>query len=159
MKKIFFALATVAMLSACGSNQKPAGDADSSNNITTKSTPAQEATDVAKAPAGDAPVMKFEEEAFDFGKIKKGEKVTHAFKFTNTGKTPLIVTNATATCGCTTPTWPKSPIKPGDSGVISVTFDSSSKQPGLQDKQITVEANTNPGANVVHLIGEVVAAK
>ena len=72
MKKIFFVLATAAMLSACGSKQKPAGDADSSSNITTKSTPAQEATDVNKAPAADAPVMKFEEEAFDFGKIKKG---------------------------------------------------------------------------------------
>ncbi|PTR01317.1 uncharacterized protein DUF1573 [Mucilaginibacter yixingensis] len=157
MKKIFFVVVTAAMLAACGSSQQQQAQSNSGDANASSDGKAQLSS--ANANKADAPVMKFEEEAFDFGKIKKGEKVTHAFKFTNTGKTPLIVTNATATCGCTTPTWPKSPIKPGDSGVISVTFDSSSKQPGLQDKQITVEANTNPGANVVHLIGEVVAAK
>lgn len=159
MKTIFLALATAALLSACGSNQKPAENAVDSGNVTTKSTPAQEAATVSNAPVGDAPAIKFEEEAFDFGKIKKGDKVTHEFKFTNTGKSPLIISNATATCGCTTPTWPKTPVKPGDKGVISVTFDSSSKQPGLQDKLITIEANTSPATSTVHLIGEVLAAK
>src|SRR5689334_6348391 len=54
----------------------------------------------------------------DFGKIKLGVPVTHEFKFTNTGKTPLIITNVQASCGCTTPSWTKDPVPPGGSGYI-----------------------------------------
>lgn len=143
MKKIFLAIATVAMLSACGSS----GDKGSATGDSTKVA--------STANTADAPVMKFAQDVFDFGKIKKGEKVTHVYKFTNTGKSPLIISTAHASCGCTTPTWPKAPIKPGDSGEISVTFDSATKSPGLQDKLVTIEANTVPASSVVHLVGEV----
>jgi len=103
----------------------------------------------------NAPVIKFEKESFDFGKIKQGDKVSYAYKFTNTGKSPLIIKSAIATCGCTTPEWkPKTPVLPGQGGVILVTFNSAGKT-GLQDKQITVTANTNPAQSMVHLIGEV----
>lgn len=108
------------------------------------------------ANASNAPAMKFEKDTHDFGKIKMGQKVIYDFKFTNTGKSPLIITDATATCGCTKPEWPKDPVKPGETGAIHVTFDSSGKQ-GLQDKLITVTANTVPAQNTVHLIGEVLA--
>ena len=104
--------------------------------------------------ASDAPVMKFEKESHDFGKIKPGDLVTYDFKFTNQGKSPLIITDGYASCGCTKPTWPKIPIQPGQSGVIHVTFDSKGKM-GLQDKLITITANTNPAQNMVHLVGEV----
>jgi len=103
----------------------------------------------------DRAVLKFEKETHDFGKIKAGDIVNYEFKFTNTGSSPLIITNAVASCGCTTPIWPKDPIKPGESGSIKVTFNSKGKM-GLQDKQIQVTANTNPPTNIVHLIGEVV---
>ncbi|RFZ85571.1 DUF1573 domain-containing protein [Mucilaginibacter terrenus] len=106
--------------------------------------------------ATNAPVMKFEKETHDFGKIKAGDKVTYEFKFTNTGKTPLIIKDAVATCGCTKPEWPTAPIQPGAEGAVKVTFSSVGKM-GLQDKQITVTANTNPAQNMVHLIGEVTA--
>jgi len=99
-------------------------------------------------------VIKFKELTYDFGKIKQGDKVTYDFKFTNTGKSPLIIKDAIASCGCTKPEWPTTPIKPGESGAIKVTFNSASKM-GLQDKQITITANTNPAQNLVHLIGEV----
>ncbi|GAB2976394.1 hypothetical protein GCM10027049_09050 [Mucilaginibacter puniceus] len=102
----------------------------------------------------NAPVMKFELESYDFGKVKAGDKVTYDFKFTNTGPSPLIISTATASCGCTVPEWPKEPIQPGQDGNIKVTFDSANKE-GLQDKQITVTANTSPAQNVVHLVGEV----
>ena len=104
--------------------------------------------------AANAPVMKFEKETHDFGKIKAGEKVTYEFKFTNAGKSPLIISDAKASCGCTIPTWPHTPVKPGDNGAIKVIFDSATKV-GLQDKQITITANTIPAQNIVHLIGEV----
>jgi len=137
MKKLFLSLIAAGMLlTACNSNQTGA----STNNTT--------------ANAADAPVMKFEKDTHDFGKIKRGDKVTYDFKFVNTGKSPLIITDAVATCGCTKPEVPKAPIKPGETGNVHVTFDSAGKL-GLQDKQITVTANTNPAQTRVHLIGEV----
>jgi len=138
MKKLFFGLMAAGMLmTACNSNQS----GTTASNGTT-------------AAATDAPVMKFETIHHDFGKIISGQKVNYEFKFTNTGKSPLIITDAVASCGCTIPTWPKQPIKPREGGVIKVTFDSSGKM-GLQDKQITITANTSPAQNLVHLIGEV----
>ena len=104
--------------------------------------------------ASDAPVMKLEKVTHDFGKIKTGDIVTYNFKFTNTGKSPLIITDGYASCGCTKPTWPSTPIKPGDGGMIHVVFDSKGKM-GLQDKLVTITANTNPPQNMMHLIGEV----
>jgi hypothetical protein len=110
--------------------------------------------DAGNVSATNAPVMKFEKETHDFGKIKEGDKVTYEFKFTNTGKSQLIIKDAIATCGCTKPEWPKTPIQPGADGAIKVTFNSATKM-GLQDKQITVTANTVPAQSMVHLIGEV----
>ena len=135
MKNYFLTLiAAGILLSACNQSQK-------GNSITAGN-------------AADAPVMKFAKETNDFGKIRSGDKVASDFKFTNTGKSPLIITDAVATCGCTKPEWPKGPIKPGESGNIHVVFNSASKM-GLQDKMITITANTNPAQNMVHLIGEV----
>jgi hypothetical protein len=142
IKKLFLGIMAVSMLMACNSNQ--AGSNQSADNTTTAS-------------AADAPIMKFEKETHDFGKIKQGDKVTYDFKFTNTGKSPLIIKDAIATCGCTKPEWPNTPIKPGESAAIKVTFNSAAKM-GLQDKQITITANTNPAQNLVHLIGEVTMA-
>ena len=141
IKKLFLGLMAVSMLMACNSNQ--AGNKSADNTTT--------------ASAADAPIMKFEKEMHDFGKIKQGDKVTYDFKFTNTGKSPLIIKDAIASCGCTKPEWPTTPIKPGESGAIKVTFNSAAKM-GLQDKQITITANTNPAQNLVHLIGEVTMA-
>jgi len=120
-------------------------------------TGSAKATDSA-ATAAAAPVMKFDNDSHDFGKIQQGDKVNYKFSFTNTGKTPLIISSAVASCGCTTPDWPKGPIKPGEGGLINVTFNSMGKK-GLQDKMITISANTNPPQNVVHLIGEVLEKK
>lgn len=104
--------------------------------------------------AENAPVIKFEKEMYAFGKITEGEKVHYDFKFTNTGKSPLIITSATATCGCTIPEPPKEPINPGKQGVIKVIFDSKGKL-GLNDKVITINSNANPPQSMVHLVGEV----
>lgn len=142
MKKVFLGLIAIALLASCNSANSTNKSADSTS------------TKAANVPTGDLPVMKFERDTHDFGKIKGGESVHYDFKFTNTGKTPLIITNATATCGCTKPEFPKTPIAPGASDIIKVTFNSTGKM-GLQDKQITVTANTNPAETRVHLVGEV----
>ena len=158
MKKLFLSvLAAGMLLLACNQAAKQGKNADS--------TAIQAATvATSAAPADVAPVMtngaqmKFEYVTHDFGKIQQGDKVTYKFNFANTGKSPLIIADAVASCGCTIPTWPKAPIKPGDGGQIVVTFNSAGKK-GLQDKMITITANTNPRQNVVHLVGEVLEKK
>ncbi len=122
----------------------------------TQSAQTGDTSTTAAAPnAANAPVMKFDNITHDFGKVNQGDKVIYDFKFTNTGKSPLIITNAHASCGCTVPAWPHIPIKPDDTASIHVVFDSGAKK-GLIDKQITVTANTVPADNRVHLIGEVI---
>ncbi|WPU92672.1 DUF1573 domain-containing protein [Mucilaginibacter sabulilitoris] len=149
MKKLFLSLITAAaLLSACNQTSGNGSTAENSNDS------AATKTEATSANAANAPVMKFEKESHDFGKIKTGDKVSYDFKFTNNGKSPLIITDAVASCGCTTPEWPKTPVKPGESGLIKVVFNSAGKS-GLQDKQITITANTVPAQNMVHLIGEV----
>lgn len=102
--------------------------------------------------------VKFVKDIYDFGQIKEGDKVDYAFEFTNNGKVPLIITNAVASCGCTMPNWPKEPIKPGEKSKINVEFNSAGKK-GLQDKVITLTANTLPNQIRLHLIGEVLRNK
>jgi|TARA_B110000263_G_scaffold178589_1_gene156250 hypothetical protein len=90
---------------------------------------------------GSFPEFQFQNEEHNFGEIYDGDVVSHIFTFTNTGKAPLIISKATASCGCTVPSWPKQPIAPGGKGQIQVQFDSSNK-PGIQNKVITITSNT-----------------
>ena len=87
------------------------------------------------------PVITFEKKVHDFGDIFQGDKVEETFKFTNTGGEPLIITNVQVTCGCTTPKgWPRDPIAPGQSGELTVAFNSAGKM-GRQNKVVTVVSN------------------
>jgi hypothetical protein len=97
-------------------------------------------------PEGPIPAVSFTEESFDFGTIQEGDVVDHVFAFTNTGDAPLIISSATASCGCTVPQWPKEPIPVGGSGEIKVQFNSRNK-PGIQNKTVTITANTYPKIN------------
>jgi Protein of unknown function (DUF1573) len=106
----------------------------------------------------NAPVMEFTTETIEFGAITQGDKVTREFTFTNKGKQPLIITNVLVTCGCTDPQYPKTPIAPGKTGTITVTFNSAGKM-GIQDKAITVQSNNRDGDVVLHLKGDVKAAQ
>lgn len=97
-------------------------------------------------------IMTFESKEFDYGRIKPGDIVKHNFKFKNTGKSDLVVSNAIASCGCTTPSFPFIPIAPGDEGYIGVVFDSSGKL-GKQRPSITL--TTNIGTKKIYLTGYV----
>ena len=103
----------------------------------------------------NSPEMKFEETEHDFGDIKQGEMVEKVFKFKNTGKRDLIIYKAKASCGCTVPTWPKEPIKPGEEGKIVVKFNSRGRK-GAQNKQVTLTTNTAKGKELLHIKGMVV---
>jgi Protein of unknown function (DUF1573) len=96
------------------------------------------------------PVMTFETTYHNFGKIEQGEVVKYDFKFKNTGNAMLIITSVNSTCGCTVPSFPRDPVMPGDSGVISVEFNSRGKS-NIQKKPITIMANTNPRETVLNI--------
>lgn len=79
----------------------------------------------------------------DFGTIVKNSSVTHEFVVKNVGNNPLKIENVKASCGCTVPQWPQEPIPIGGEGIIKVTFNSAGKR-GIQNKAITITANTDP---------------
>jgi len=107
-------------------------------------------------PESNAPktVMEFDEDKFDFGNLTQGDVVHHNFSFTNSGSNPLIITNAIGSCGCTVPTYPKEPIAAGEKGIIEVQFNSAGKE-GLQNKTVTVSANTDPPTTVLTITSNV----
>jgi hypothetical protein len=110
--------------------------------------------ETATVPTGPTTTVQFETSEFDFGTIEQGEKVSHVFKFTNTGNEPLVINSAKATCGCTVPKWPNEPIAPGKGGEIMVEFDSKGKS-GMQNKKVTITANTNPQQTFVYVKGNI----
>ena len=98
--------------------------------------------------------ISFDKKEYDFGTVNEGEIVETVFKVTNSGTTDLVITNATGSCGCTVPVWPKAPIKPGETGDIAVKFNTSGK-PNRQMKTVTLTANTESGREVLTLRGSV----
>lgn len=105
----------------------------------------------------NAAVMAFETDVIDYGTIEQGVDGVREFKFKNTGKEPLIISNATGSCGCTVPTWSKEPILPGKSGVISVKYDT--KRLGAINKSVTVTSNATEATKVLRIKGDIIAPK
>ena len=108
----------------------------------------------AMAQAGKSPEFKWSETEHDFGKIKKGVPVTAEFKYTNTGKAPLSVTDVKASCGCTVPEYTKEATAPGKSGAVKATYNAAN--PGTFLKSITVTSNVEGGPQILTIKGEVV---
>ncbi len=101
-----------------------------------------------------SPEIEFETTSHDFGKIPKGKDASYNFEFTNTGDAPLKLNNVKPSCGCTTPHWPKKPIRPGESAKIKAVYDAGS--PGRFHKSITVKTNIEEdGTEVLSIKGRV----
>lgn len=96
--------------------------------------------------------FKWDQTLYNFGTIQQGEVVNHTFKFTNSGTEPLSIQSASASCGCTVPSYSREPIAPGGTGEIVVRFDSKGKT-GQQSPVITIVANTNPKQTRLSLRG------
>jgi hypothetical protein len=89
----------------------------------------------------------------DFGEIVQGTKAKYTFTFINKGTVPVIISNATASCGCTVPNYSKEPVAPGGQGSVTAIFDSSGKS-GNFAKNITV--TTNLGSSILYIKGNIV---
>lgn len=101
----------------------------------------------------DLPEIFFEQTTYNFGNIDYEGNGTCEFVFKNTGKEPLLLTNVKATCGCTTPTWPKEPIKKGESGTIVVKY--NTKLIGPFNKSIRVYSNAKTNLITLKIQGAV----
>jgi hypothetical protein len=106
-------------------------------------------------PDPNAPVMTFVQDTINYGTIEHNADGYREFKFTNTGKEPLIISNAHGSCGCTVPSWPKDPIAPGKDAVIKVTYDTH--RIGTFVKTVTLQSNANPEQKVLTIKGKVLA--
>lgn len=138
MKKVIFSLALFSVFAFQGFAQ------NATPNAAANSTP------IANPNAGD---FAFTEETHDFGKIPKGTPVNYEFNFTNSGKEPIVISNVQASCGCTTPKWPKEPILPGKSASINVQYNAAN--PGGFNKSITITSNAKTPSKVLYIKGTV----
>jgi hypothetical protein len=100
--------------------------------------------------------VKFKETVWNFGKIKQGVPVNHEFAFSNIGATPVVIEGASASCGCTTPTWPQAPIVKGKGDKITAGFNAAA--PGPFDKTITVRVKGETQPVTLRIQGEVLTA-
>lgn len=137
MKKTFLLTGVLAVLSLTSCEKEKA------SNLFSDAEKKEQASNVVD-PA-NAAVLKFDSDTFDFGNLPAAAKVDHFVKITNTGKSPLIIKDAKGSCGCTVPEWPKTPIAPGATDSMKITYDAGT-QKGKQQKTVTLSTNTVKGS-------------
>jgi hypothetical protein len=102
-------------------------------------------------------VIKFKTEIIDYGTIMQNSDGTRLFSFTNTGNAPLLITKVKTTCGCTVPSYSKTPIMPGESGELNIKYDT--KRLGAFTKTVTVTSNAEGGNKILKIKGNIVSPK
>ena len=141
MKRILLSVFVLALLPLTSCKEKAAEKINQEN--------------VEKAAERDAmsvvfPVLSFDKTLHDFGEIQNGTPVETAFTYTNTGKSPLVVTDIKSTCGCTVPQgWSKEPLMPGESSQFTVKF--NGKGANKVSKTVTLTTNTEKGREQVKI--------
>jgi hypothetical protein len=99
-------------------------------------------------------VIKFDTLEHNFMKVKQGEKVGCIFTFSNAGDADLVVTSASASCGCTVPKFSGKPVSPGETGTIEVIFDTSGRE-GIQSKTVVVQSNAQNNLVILRIVADV----
>lgn len=129
--------------------------ADENPNATTYTVPVDPEKEAAAEK--DLTTLFFPVESFNFGTVFYPSENLYTFKVKNTGKVPLIIESATASCGCTVPNKPEEPIPPGGTGELDVIFRPKKGQVGQTvEKKITVVANTNPAESFLSISANVI---
>ncbi|MCS7005739.1 MAG: DUF1573 domain-containing protein [Cytophagales bacterium] len=147
MHATFYTVLLIVFLASCQSKSK---EQESLNDVAVDSSLLQKSNNTESATTS----IEFAETEYFFGTIKQGDVIQHTFKFKNTGKIPLVISNITASCGCTTPEYTREPVPPGGEGEIKVEFNSAGKQ-GQQIRTVTITANTPEITHQLTLKGEV----
>jgi hypothetical protein len=164
MKKILIVLAAAITIASCKEADKTADTTSSATATTTTeaTTTATPPTTATAAPTVDPATLTKVEWLDgmdkDFGKIEEGKTLEVSFRFKNVGDKPLVISNVSASCGCTVPETPKKPYAPGETGVIKASFNSAGKS-GAQAKQVNVFANLDPAMTTLNFRVEVKAKK
>jgi len=146
LKKNLFFVFCVLFLSCGNNNKQGLTSLDIKNPATADGVDNQQL---------NMPEIQFDNLSYDFGKIIQGEILSYTFHFKNVGKSSLLISGVEASCGCTTSVPPKVPVKPGEKGEISITFDSKFKN-GDVVSYLVVFANTYPAQTVLTVNATVV---
>lgn len=120
----------------------------------TPAAPQANATTASAAPKNMTPsAITWKEDTFNFGEIEKGKPVSHEFTFKNTSKQTVLITNVKASCGCTATNYTKTPIKPGETGTVTATYNAAN--PGNFTKTVTVTTNDSDVPKILTIKGKV----
>jgi len=145
MKKLFFAITVSVISQAAMAQGQPQVQAANSGQISS-SNPAPAATSL------KIENMYFKESVHDFGTIQEGPTAEHEFEFVNTGKEPIIISNVSASCGCTTPSYSKDPVLPGKKGKVKAIYNTQGRVAPFTK---TINITSNAGIKVLTIKGEV----
>lgn len=154
MKKFLTIVPVAAVLVLTGCKKDQSADQLVTNETVENTTVANQSDLVAAAQSHALTTLALAQQTHDFGVVKKGEKVEHVYELTNTGENPLIISEVKPGCGCTAPDYTKEPIMPGQTGKITLSFDSSSFD-GLVNKQAEVYANVETAPVVIGFSADV----
>ena len=155
MNKIALIAFSVLVIAACNSADKTSAEREKYIKDSTAKANRQNGTE--GTTVNPATTIQWLDSTYlDLGKVKKGQMVEVSFRFRNTGTSPLIIDNVTASCGCTVPEKPEKPYSPGEEGVIKAKFDSKNQQNGEHRKHVTVTSNTNPNVHDLNFRVEVI---
>ncbi len=152
MKKVFITLFCLSLITVAGNAQ------DKKAPVPVPQPPPQAPATAPAEVDPDAGIFKFKDadNTHNYGEVPEGPTAEYDFEFKNTGKKPILISEAHGSCGCTVPTWPKEPILPKHKGVIHVTYNTDHR-PGPIMKEVTITSNAKEKQTVLHIRGTVKA--
>jgi hypothetical protein len=157
MKRLsFLSLLCMAVLSACNNSVEHAQQ--NTDPALLPTTLVHNGRSAETPDLNDMPTMDFEDTIKDFGTIQEGEVLENKFVFKNNGHAPLIISDAKPACGCTAADYPREPVLPGETGSITVKFNSLGR-PGVQNKDIAISTNSNKGLHILRFKANVESKK
>jgi hypothetical protein len=158
MKKVIIAILCLSVGTTAVKAQNKTAPLSAKNAAAT-ATPAPvgaaPAPQESKQPDANAGKFKFAEEIHYFKDVPEGPQAQYDFEFKNTGKKPINITEAHGSCGCTVPSWPHEPIKPGATAKIHVTYNTDHR-PGMIDKAITITSDAQQSPMMLYIKGNVI---